>query len=233
MDRAARLINRGFLLARDMLEPGISSRQLAEEINAFLAFSGADSGTVIRISPEAIAWHGIPGAQQFEEGQIVTIDIACSLRGWWADGARSFAVGSPDEKRENLLKAALEATRTAVRNIREGHTGEQVSRELKLLCRERGVSLVPEGAGHGIGARLHETPSLTYDGRIHDPLEAGRVYTAEPILSAGDGNVVISPTGEAAGTDGEPTAHFEVSVLSLTEGNQVLGDPDWLWAEPC
>ena len=59
------------------------------------------------------------------------------------------------------------------------------------------------------------------------------MYTAEPILSAGTGIVAILPTGEAAGTDGEPTAHFEVPVLSLAGGNQVLGDPEWLWAEPC
>ena len=123
MDRAARLINRGFLLARDVLEPGISTLQLADEINAFLAYSGADAGTVIRISPEAIAWHGIPNDVPLLEGQIVTIDIACSLRGWWADGARSFAVGKTDSRRENLLRAALEATRIAVRHIREGRTG--------------------------------------------------------------------------------------------------------------
>ncbi len=233
IDRAARLIGTALSLAGNMIEDGVTTSFLAEDISIYLRGNGADFGLVIRISVEDTAWHGIPGNRKLHTGEIITIDVACSVRGWWADSARSFAVGKIDQKRQKLLCAAWEATVCATDFITEGYDGQGVQKALNEICRKYGVAIVDEGAGHGIGSRMHEIPSLTYDGRLHKPLLAGHVYTAEPILSAGSGIVLISSDGEAVSEDNEPTAHFEVTVLALPHGNQVLGAPEWFFKTPC
>ena len=161
------------------------------------------------------------------------MDIACSCRGWWADSAVSFGVGTIDEKRQKLLRGAWLATRTAIGLMTPGEDGRRTGEAIADICRTTGLKLVEEGAGHGLGRRLHEAPSLVYDGETHDPLRTNRVYTAEPILSTGTGLVRISESGIAVTQDREPTAHFEASVLVLPHGIQVLGDPDWLHSPPC
>ena len=108
MDRAARLIHQSLTIVENLIRPGAETLILAEELDRFLLMNGVDPGLIIRISPEDTVWHGIPDKRKLQSGEIVSIDIACSVRGWWADAARTFAVGNVDKKRKNLMMSALE-----------------------------------------------------------------------------------------------------------------------------
>jgi len=202
-------------------------------LEVFLISRGVDPGLVINISPEDTVWHGIPGKRKISAGELLTIDIACAVRGWWADAARTFAIGSVDARRKNLMTAAWEATRAIVSKMSDGSTGTEAFRAVEDICLKRKVSLIPEAAGHGIGRRIHEPPSLTYDGRTYEPLVSGRLYTAEPVITAGGGQILISSDGSAVTSDGEPSAHYEVTVLLLRHGVHILGAPGWMEQPPC
>jgi methionine aminopeptidase len=115
----------------------------------------------------------------------------------------------------------------------EGLKGPEIHQSLMQHCESRGVALVPEGAGHGIGHSLHQLPSLTYDGRPHEPLISGRAYTAEPVFSSGNGIVNISRNGIAETRDRKPSAYFEVTVFLADNGVRIFGAPDWLDNPPC
>jgi len=216
-----------------MIQPGILTLDLAMSLEKSLLGRGADPGFLISISPEDTAWHGIPGNRALKQGEIVTIDIACSVRGCWADAARTFPVGKIDEKRTNLLNTAWMMTKELLSIIRAGERGAGTSAAVSELSADRGVSLLNEGAGHGIGRRLHELPSLTYDGRTHDAMEAGKLYTVEPVITSGSGRISISGDGSALTYDGEPVAHFEVTFLLIRHGTQILGSPEWINHPPC
>ena len=233
MDRAARLIHQSLALIEPLVQPGTKTLFLAEEIDTFLVNNGADPGLIIRISPEDTVWHGIPDERRIQAGDLVSIDVACSVKGWWADAARTFGVGEIDNKRKNLLRSAWEGTKRVVSAMEDGNTGEESADTIADLCRRYKISLITEGAGHGIGRRLHETPSLTYDGRKHAPTRSGNLYTAEPIFSAGDGSILISLDGSAVTGDGEPSAHFEVTVVLVDHGAHILGAPEWINCSPC
>ena len=233
MDRAARLIHQSLAIIENLILPGVETMILAEELNHFLLKNGADPGLIISISPEDTVWHGIPDERKLQSGEIVSIDIACAVRGWWADVARTFAVGNIDDKRKNLMISAWEGTKRIVSVMKEGRTGIESADTLSELCRSRKISLITEGAGHGIGRRLHDIPSLTYDGRNHEPLKAGCLYTAEPIFSAGSGEILISHYGCAVTVDAEPSAHYEVTVLLVEYGALILGAPEWIDRPPC
>lgn len=233
MDRAARLIYQSLTLVESHINPGITTLKLAEQLDLFLQKKGADPGLIIRISPEETVWHGIPDERRLKPGEVVTIDVACSVRGWWADAARTFAVENLDEKRSSLMLCAWEGTKDIVSAMKSGRTGIESADIIHGLTRKHGKSLVNEAAGHGIGRRLHEMPSLTYDGREHPALKTGYLYTAEPIFSAGSGAVMFSDNGSAVTIDGEPSAHFEVTVLLADHGAHILGGPEWFEYPPC
>jgi len=233
VDSAARFIFQALELAEILIQPGIQTIELAESLEKSLIGRGADTGIIISISPEDIAWHGIPGKRSLSSGEIVTVDIACSVRGWWADAARTYPVGDIDKKRKNLLCAAWKATNNLVSMIKVGERGIGTTAAVEMITHEYGVSLISEGAGHGIGRGLHFPPSLTYDGRTHEPMVDGFLYTAEPVFTSGKGEINISRNGSAVTIDGEPTAHFELTMLLIRNGTQILGSPEWISHPPC
>ncbi len=233
MNKAAGMIHKVLELTQKNIIPGITTDFLARKAYCALQDEGADPGVIIHVSPEEIVWHGPPGSRILEEGQIVTMDIACSHHGWWADSARTFAVGSIDEKRRELMKAALVGMKEAASAMLVGSNGIPGSEKIARISRRWGVALISEGAGHGIGRRVHEPPSITYDGRPHSPLQAESVYSVEPIFTTGSGEIAISPDGSARTTDGEPSAHYEVTLIIRADGAQVLGFPEWMNREPC
>ncbi len=193
-----------------------------------LTAGGAGKNIIIHTSVEDTAWHGLPSSRVLQSGEIVTVDIACSLNGWWSDSATSFPVGKVDEVRQNLLEASREAVIEICRALRPGDVHKLTSRIVSEVCRRRKVSLIPEGGGHGIGRRLHESPILTYDGHLYNHLEEGMVYTVEPVFTSGSGKITISESGAAVCSDGAPASHFEVSVLMEEKGARILGYPAWL-----
>ena len=228
IDRAARSIDHAMEAVGKAIRPNMTTQDVASIINAVLRADDVDSSPIIRISPEEVVWHGLPGGRILQEGEIVSIDVACSVRGWWADASMTFPIGSIDEKRARLIDAAKEGTKCIVECTRDGCDGRESAVRLSNLCGAFGVRLVAEAAGHGVGRTLHADPLITYDGRTHEPLTEGFVYTAEPIFTCGDGRVKMVSDGSVVTADGEPAAHFEVSVLTLPDGPQILGAPNWI-----
>jgi methionyl aminopeptidase len=227
IDHAARLIDQALEVAEKTIHPGIRPVQLAEKIESFLQGKGADRGIIIHISPEDTVWHGIPDGRILKDGAIVSVDVSCSVNGWWADSARTFAVGTVNDERSALCESALLGTKIAVSSMFAGSDGSSTSRLIGEMCRKHSVRLVGAGAGHRIGRRLHEIPSITYDGRNHETLKPGLVYTAEPVFTSGNADIYINSSGQAVTSDGKPSAHFEVTVLVLEQAVRVLGSPDW------
>lgn len=232
MNKAAGIIHKTLEQTCKTIRPGQTTESLAQTAYLTAIKGGADPGIIIHISPEEVVWHGPPGSRILIEGEIVTIDIACSVSGWWADAARTFAVGNIDDKHRELMKAALSGMKETVAAMKVGTSGPDISGKLKEICRNFNVKLISEGAGHGIGKGVHEPPSITYDGRNHAPLKSGYVYSAEPIFTSGGGKIAISSDGSATTIDCEPSAHYEVTAVIREHGAQVLGAPDWLDDEP-
>lgn len=232
MERASVLIHRALDLAGSLIRPGIQTLKIAEKIHSWLITHGAEK-SLINISPENLVWHGVPGQRTLGNGEIVTVDIACSAGGYWSDAARTFTVGDVDEEHQNLVIAAWEGTRLVASMMAEGSNGLETHKMLQQHCRFRGVALVPEGAGHAIGHSLHQQPTLTYDGRPHMPLLSGRAYTAEPVFTTGNGIVSISRDGIAETRDKKPSAYFEVTVYLADNRVRICGAPDWLEKPPC
>ncbi|OQX29216.1 MAG: hypothetical protein B0D92_04900 [Spirochaeta sp. LUC14_002_19_P3] len=208
---------------RGLLCPGLSTSKLAGIVERRLAAEHADAGAIVTISPEETAWHGMPGNRLLHEGEIVSVDIACSVKGWWADMCATYPVGVVDEKRMRLLQAAQEATFRISTLLKDGYNGREGRAVINQICGEYQVTLIPDAAGHGIGRQLHCNPLLPYSGGTHLPLTAKHTCTIEPVFTTGCGTVIYSDDGSAVTADGEPAAHFELSVFIEHDSARILG----------
>jgi methionyl aminopeptidase len=61
----------------------------------------------ICVSPNDMVVHGIPGAYTLREGDVLSVDVGVTLRGWVADSGYTFWVGDGDtpENVRRLLAA--------------------------------------------------------------------------------------------------------------------------------
>ncbi len=225
---AANIINHTLDSVRMAVQPDLPTQFVADSIGSMLQDNGVDPGYIISISPEDVAWHGIPGDRLLGRGEIVTIDVACSVRGWWTDISITVPVSDIDEKRLRLIEAAREGTKTLINCTKKNSNGRENAAKMSDHCKRYDVRLISEGAGHGLGRKLHCNPQLTYDGRLHTPLEDGRAYTIEPVFTSGNGRVRMNSDGSAVTEDGEPTAYFEIAVLIRGNNTVILGNPSWL-----
>ncbi len=233
IQKAAWCLERVLEAVEKNIIPNTTTRMLADFIEVQLRNAGVDSNYIILISPEEVVWHGKPNNRILHPGEIVTVDVACSYHGWWADSSATFPVGEIDSERVRLLIAALEGTSLVLSHTRSGSDGCEAALSLACLCEQHDVRLIPEAAGHGVGQFLHCNPVITYDGRPHEPLSQDSVYTVEPIFTNGDGRIHYAQDGSAVTVDGSPTAHFETTVHVHSKGLWILGSPSWISSIRC
>src|SRR5688500_14697401 len=75
-------------------------------IPAFLNYRGYPASTCIAVNETVV--HGIPGDRVLKNGDIVSLDFACSLDGCFADAAVTVPVGEISPEARRLLTVTRE-----------------------------------------------------------------------------------------------------------------------------
>ncbi|MCD6338276.1 MAG: type I methionyl aminopeptidase, partial [Verrucomicrobia bacterium] len=139
-------------------------------------------------------------------------------------------VGGCKVREQRLIDVTRQALREGIAAARAGNRVADISRAVQECVEANGFSVVREFVGHGVGRALHEEPQVPnyVNGRSSPRLRPGMTLAIEPMVNAGGPEVRILNDGWTVVTaDGQPSAHFEHTVL-ITEG-----EPEILtWAEP-
>ncbi len=172
--------------------------------------------------------HGIPSARAvLQEGDVVSVDVGVLYRGYYGDGAATFAVGRIDEATARLLRVTREALDAGVQQARVGNRVSDIGHAVQSHVEGHGFSVVREFVGHGIGSQLHEEPQIPNygDPGRRERLVVGMVLAIEPMVNAGAPDVSVSAQdGWTARTrDGSRSAHYESCVAITERGPRVLG----------
>ena len=228
MRKPCTLIKGAFELLKDKIVQGITTEELdtivADYIKShgatasFKGYRGYPKSTCISVNEEVI--HGIPGARQLKNGDIVSIDIGACLEGFHGDAARTYLVGDVSPKASSLVETAEQSFFAAMKYARAGHFLHEISAAIQDYAEDKGFAVVRHFIGHGIGANLHEDPEIpNYRQKSKGPrLVPGMTLAIEPMINAGTYDVVVLEDGWTAVTaDGELSAHYENTVL-ITDG---------------
>jgi methionyl aminopeptidase len=176
----------------------------------------------ISVNDEAV--HGIPGPRVVRAGDLVKLDVVAEKDGYFADAAITVPVPPVTDEKRRLAACARAAFEKAMEVARVGNRVSDIGRAVENEVKRHGFVVVRDLAGHGIGRKIHEEPSVPnhWDWRARQVLTDGLVITVEPIVAARSGRVVEDPDGWTLRTaDGGLSAHFE-HTLVVTRGRPVL-----------
>ena len=216
-----------------LLAPGVTTDELDSAAGAFIREHGGIPTSegykgypkAICISPNDVVVHGIPDGYVVGEGDLVTIDVGVTLDGYIADSAYTFGVGAIQPELQSLLDAAQDALAAGIAEALEGNRVGDVSHAVQMVVERAGFSVVRSLVGHGVGRHYHEDPHIPNFGEPgRGPrLSEGMTIAIEPMITAGDSDVVVMDDGWTIRTaDGSMSAHFEHTVAITAEGPRIL-----------
>jgi methionyl aminopeptidase len=251
MREAGKVVAAALRLARAMCRPGVRTIEIDRGIEGLYAHNGAlplfkgypgakvpfPAVTCISLNEQIV--HGIPGAREIREGDLVKLDTACKLNGWCADAAITVMVGEVRPERRRLVKVAEEVLQIAIEDMPRRRWWSEVAGRMQKHVIEAGFSVVEQYVGHGIGRIMHENPQVpnfvNREMRKHDfRLEPGLVLAVEPMVNMGRSDVrVLNDHWTVVTKDGLPSVHVEHTLALTAQGVQILtADPDPVPAKP-
>ena len=188
-----------------------------------LGYEGFPNTACISVNNKVI--HGIPSAKEkIKAGDIVSIDITANVGGYHGDNAYTFACGDISREARALLEATETSLREGIHAAIVGNRLGDIGYAVQRYVESRGYSVVRDFTGHGVGASMHEEPSVPNYGKPGRGarLQSGMVIAIEPMVNAGGPDVDILRDGWTVVTaDGALSAHFEHTV-AITESGPVI-----------
>jgi methionyl aminopeptidase len=155
------------------------------------------------------------------EGDIISIDVGTIYHGYQGDGAITLPVGRVSKQAERLIAVTKGALAAGIDEAKAGAHTSDISKAIGRYVRSRGLDVVREYTGHGIGKEMHEDPQVTnyYNPTARDyVLEPGMTLALEPMVNAGTWRTRLLPDGWTVETaDGKLSAHFE-HTIAITDG---------------
>ena len=233
MREAGRITAEALLVARDVIRPGISTKEVDTKIRryiekcgaipSFLGYGGFTGSACISLNNEVI--HGIPSDRKIiNEGDIVKVDVGARYRGYNGDSARTFAVGKVSDEALRLIKVTEMSFYEAMKAARAGNRVGDIGFAVEQFVISNGFSVVRDYVGHGVGADLHEEPEVPNFGRQGRGarLYPGMTLAIEPMVNVGVPNVKVLKDGWTVVTaDGKLSAHYENSI-AITESDPII-----------
>ncbi len=150
---------------RELLEPGRTGHEIATEVTYEMMKAGASgTSTPIHInSGIRSCWiHGKVDQTVIQKGDLVVADLTPQFQGYCANLARTFVVGSPDQKQQLLIDTYLEMIEITREALKPKVTVGRLDRWGKAICDKNGLGEYHIGGiSHGIGLRFEETPAPT------------------------------------------------------------------------
>jgi methionyl aminopeptidase len=216
-----------------VVRPGVTTKEVDEAAadfmseakckSAFLGYKGFPGNICISINEEVV--HGIGGSRRIKYGDIVKIDCGVIRDGWVGDTATTVAAGVIDPRVQRLLQVTEDALELGIQKAYAGRRVGDIGAAIEDEVVANGFSVVREFVGHGVGRKLHENPQVPNYGRpgTLEKLKPGMTIAIEPMVNMGASSIrILDDNWTVVTTDGQPSAHFEHTVLITSGEPEVL-----------
>ena len=215
-------------IARQAIAAGITTAEIDKEVYNFITKSGATpsflnyggfpGSACISVNEELI--HGIPGKRIIRNGDIVSVDVGAKIHGFHGDCAGTFPCGEVSEETKRLIEVTRQSFFEGIKYAKAGNRLGDISAAIQEYVERHGYSIVREYVAHGIGANLHEDPSVpNYGTKGRGPrLVKGMTLAIEPMVNMGAAAIrVLDDDWTVVTKDGSLCAHYENTIL-ITDG---------------
>ncbi|MCL4499094.1 MAG: Xaa-Pro peptidase family protein [Actinobacteria bacterium] len=215
---AAALADAAFEHAVGILEPGLTERDVASEIECFMRRRGADKPsfeTIVASGSRSAIPHACSTGKPIAVGDFVKIDLGASIAGYSSDMTRTVVVGEAAAEQRKIYKTVLTAQAAALELIGPGVSCREVDAAARSIIDGAGYAgRFAHGLGHGVGLEVHESPTLSP--KSDEVLEPGVVVTIEPgVYVAGLGGVRIEDMVLVTGDGKEILSHAPKELIQI------------------
>lgn len=237
MREAGRIVANALQELRERAEPGMTTRELDRIAEAAIRRQGAEpafpyindfpGSLCVSVNEQVV--HGLPGKRRLQPGDLVKLDVGAIYRGYHGDAAVTIGIGEISAEARRLLEVTDQSLAIGIDAAQPGAHLNDIGAAIEAYISRFGFSAVRQYAGHGIGTRLHEEPSVAHyrqqaRGMI---LRPGTVLTIEPMINAGTHDTVTLGDGWTVITrDRKLSAQFEHTVAITENGPEILTLPD-------
>jgi methionyl aminopeptidase len=169
--------------------------------------------------------HGVPSDKALKNGDIVNIDITVIKDGYHGDTSRMFCVGEASIQAKRLCDITYQAMWIGITKVKPGATLGDIGYAIQTFAEKNGYSVVREFCGHGIGKVFHEEPQVLHYGKPGTglKLQAGMMFTIEPMINAGKRDIKQMPDGWTIVTkDRSLSAQWEHTILVTETGYEIM-----------
>ena len=228
---------------KEQVRPGITTYDLDQIGRDLIASFGARSAchgyqlhsrrypayTCLSVNEEVV--HGIGSLKRIlRDGDVISLDVVIEYNGYVGDNALTVPVGTIAPQTAELLKVTEEALALAVQQAQVGNRIGDISQAVQTFVEGHGFSVVREMVGHGVGREMHEEPQipnfLDRPKKRTEEIKPGMTLAIEPMVNLGSYRVKTLSDGWTIVTaDGQPSAHFEHTVLTTESGPEILTIP--------
>ena len=215
------------------LKPGITTQEIDDLADKYIrsldatpsckGYNGFPAAICISVNDEVV--HGIASSKKLQYGDIVTLDICACYKGYHGDSAWSYKVGEVDEEKEHLMKYTEKALFVGLKEVKPGNRIGDIGAAVYDYATSKGLGVVRELCGHGVGSNLHEDPEIpNYGTRNTGPrIKEGMVFAVEPMLTAKSPDIeILDDEWTVVTEDHHPAAHFEHTVVVTKDGYEIL-----------
>jgi len=233
MAEAGRILADIMRQIKSAVRPGITTEELdklAQELvfkfkvrPAFLGYD--DFPATLCTSVNEVIVHGIPSEYVLAEGDILSLDFGIIYKGYFSDMAITVPVGEISIEARQLIRAVKKSLSIAIKKAKPGNTFGDLGNTIERYLEKRGLCVVKELCGHGIGKELHEEPEILNYGkrRKGEELKEGMVLCLEPMAGIGTGKIKKASDRYGFQTvDNSLSAHFEHTIAITHNGSRVL-----------
>src|SRR5581483_8087562 len=236
MRHAGSVVARTLQKLVDELRPGLVVKELDKIVRkefakegvepTFLGYHGYPATVCVSVNEQIV--HGIPGKRVLQEGDVVSLDLGCTYKGFVADSAVTVIVGKGTPEAQKLVDVTRESLAEGIRHLRAGKRLGEVSHAIQAYIEKHGFGVVREYVGHGVGREMHEEPQVPNFGPADrgPVLKKGMVLALEPMVTMGDWRTrQLEDNWTVTTIDGSWAAHFE-HTIAVTDGEpEVLTVP--------
>ena len=144
------------------LRPGITTKEiddLAGEfitshgcISSSLGYEGYPGNICISVNDEVV--HGIGSNRKLKNGDIVSLDICMSYKGYHSDSAATYPVGTITKEKQELIDNTKEALMAGLSKVKAGARLGDISNAIETYAHRHHLGVVEELCGHGIGTEI-------------------------------------------------------------------------------
>ncbi len=230
MRESGRIVGETLQLLVDACKAGVVCKDLDKIVRkeyarrgvtpTFLGYGSPPYPATVCISVNDELVHGIPGNRVLQDGDIVSIDLGATYKGFVGDSALTIGVGEITPEAQKLLDVTKESLWRGIRAATAGVRLGVVSNAIGTYIESEGYGVVRQYVGHGVGRQMHEEPQVpNYGPADRGPvLRKGMVLALEPMVTIGDYHTKTHDDGWTVSTiDGSLCAHFE-HTIAITDG---------------